>query len=65
MQPAVRFGIDLVQVLCQLRDLICYVIGWVEVAGLGTLDVVGVRQVLELSLDQLLELLEGKAKAWL
>ena len=65
MQPAVRFGINLVQVLCQLRDLIRYVIGWVEVAGIGTLDVVGVSQVLELSLDQLLEFLEGKAKAWL
>ena len=65
MQPTVRFGINLVQVLCQLCDLICYVIGWVEVAGLGTLDVVGVRQVLEFSLDQFLELLEGEAKAWL
>ena len=51
MQPAVRFGINLVQILCQLSDLIRYVIGWVEVAGLGTLDVVGVRQVLEFSLD--------------
>lgn len=51
MQPAVRFGIDLVQVLCQLHDLICYVIGWVELAGIGTLDVEGVRQVLEFSLD--------------
>jgi len=65
MQPTVRFGINLVQVLCQLCDLICYVIGWVEVAGLGTLDVVRVRQVLELSLYQFLELLEGKAEAWL
>jgi hypothetical protein len=65
MQPAVRFGINLVQILCQLSDLIRYVIGWVEVAGLWTLDVIGVRQVLEFCLDQLLELLEGKAKAWL
>jgi hypothetical protein len=51
MQPAVRFGVNLVQVLCQISDLIRYVIGWVEVAGLGTLDVVGVRQVLEFSLN--------------
>ena len=46
MQPAVRFGIYLVQVLCKLSNLIRYVIGWVEVAGLWTLDVIGVRQVL-------------------
>ena len=65
MQPTVRFGINLVQILCQLCDQICYVIGWVEVARLRTLDIVGVRQVLKFSLDQFLELLEGETKAWL
>ena len=43
MEATVRFCINLIQVLCQLCYLIYYVIDWVEVVRLGTLNVVRVR----------------------